>query len=209
MKFINGELFDGLNILKTVFLTGNECIDEKFVSLKEIKLMPLTVTKKCGFVETVEEVTVKSEKLSIKVVEAEMKACEEVLETKEAKLSLMESFLNKTSIKNEVCRLEVSKLQKELVAAQSLAVKSVEKLEKEEKAKNEAQRQILFIKEIHERLDASRNVTFKMRTEELRKNLQTKLSEIDKLVKEVQKKTAEISEKNRKIKELEKKLKPT
>lgn len=44
---MNGEVFQGLKNLKTVWLKANACIDENFMNETEVALMPSVVDEKC------------------------------------------------------------------------------------------------------------------------------------------------------------------
>lgn len=54
---MNGRLFEGLHKLNAVDLSGNDCINKAFRLRQDVGLQSLllSVTKKCGFAETIEE----------------------------------------------------------------------------------------------------------------------------------------------------------
>jgi hypothetical protein len=49
IKYLNGNLFNGINSLKEVWLRKNECIDENFEGQTQIKKMVESITENCGF----------------------------------------------------------------------------------------------------------------------------------------------------------------
>lgn len=52
---MNGRLFNGLNQLRNVYLTGNQCIDQNFEGENQVSTISQVVNEKCGFAETNEE----------------------------------------------------------------------------------------------------------------------------------------------------------
>ena len=73
--------------------------------------------------------------------------------------------------------------------------------------KSQCETQNNFLKETFLKLEIQRNKTFELIEEDLKKTVQFKMQEIDKLTEDVQKKSEEISEKNLKIKSLHEKIK--
>lgn len=93
----------------------------------------------------------------------------------DARLKSIESFMKKTAAEKEICSSENAKHQNEFTAARILAETSIIKLEACEKMNDETRNQITFIKQIYEKLDASRNETCASKTEELQNTLHMKL----------------------------------
>lgn len=86
---MNGNLFYGLKNLQTVYIRGNECIDESFTDLNSTSTFTEIVSEKCGFCE------------SDKPIEVEI--CSNLSET-----TVTETLTNETIEKEENYQLEIS-----------------------------------------------------------------------------------------------------
>lgn len=214
MQFVNAELFSPMRGLTTVFLNHNQCINENFLNQSRIAIMKREVRTKCSFAENVETTTVKVvEDPLIKLLKAEKKACENLVSAKESQLTTTERFLNKTISEKEVCCSRVTKFQQETAALQTKSEVLTAKLDAAEIAKKEALKarddaliQNASDKALCDRLDASRNETFAVATQDLRNTLELKLKEIVGLLNKDIKSTETINNQREKIKQLKEKI---
>lgn len=115
---MNGNLFHELQNLRTVYLRGNECIDESFTDLNDSNsesTFAEIIAEKCGFCET-------DKPIEIEVCTASFQGFDD------------ETLMNETLKENEICRLqialkthEISRLNDELLA-QKNETEEIEKL---------------------------------------------------------------------------------
>lgn len=178
IKTLNGRQFVSLTNLQHVNLIGNDCIDESFLGENKILKLPKVVTEKCA----------------------------QHQQPGQNCFQFLEVINNKTASEKDILLSELSNKTAELT--QHLI--SIAKLQAEvsyvKAAKLQAEAQSSFLIRVYENLDAQRNETFLVKTEELRNTVALKLQEVDELLEEKQRNEAERNEMREEIKALKGKL---
>lgn len=180
---MNGQALGNMKNLKSVTLSRNICINEDFLSLHRIELLPQFVSARCGFTEAASEQT----------------DCDE-------KIATVTAFLNQTILEKEGLQKQLND-QISAVSAKSAQIANLEvKLSAAEDAKAKAEKSFQTVERVYEMLDAQRNQTFAAKTEEMRNTIEAKLMENEDLLTELSEKSAKINDQAAKIKKLEKKI---
>lgn len=187
IKAINGGVLQKLTKLTRVWLTGNVCINENFNDYT-FTSMDHILSQKCGFNETVEQITEK--------------------ETQETQIQQI--VTNKTISELENCQTENTKLNAELVAAKSVRDRNEVTVETMQdrfditvnKLEDRYDNLFALVKDLGNRLEMQYNQTLAANAEKV--NLKT--SENESLMKEMQKKNEEVDANHLKIKSLEERV---
>lgn len=180
IKTLNGRQFASLNNLQHVNLIGNDCIDESFLGGNKISNLPNVVTEKC----------------TLSQHQQHDQSC----------FQFLEAINNKTASEKDILMSELSSKMAENTQHLISIAKLQEEVSYVKAAKLQSETQSSLLIRVYENLDAQRNETFLVKTEELRNTVALKLQEVDELLEEKQRIEAERNEMREEIKALKSKL---
>lgn len=100
IKFINSASFVKLTVLKKVWLRKNTCIKEDFLDETRIAILTQKVTEKCGYDDNL--ITSNS------VIEDKEKENAKLIETLKLRNQVLETFVNETILKKQICESTLS-----------------------------------------------------------------------------------------------------
>lgn len=180
---MNGQVFNNLQNLKKVGLNTNKCIKQDFVQT-QISTLPKIVKSSCGFCELNKPVEIKICEISVQVQKIAGKNFDEILigQRRQEKMiqNLRSTFHTEVPAKmSQTAR--IARLEAELSACKH--------------AKDQAEKQFSLIREFSEKLDAQRVQTCYEKTQEMRKTINLKSQELEKLLNELKEKNSEIERK--------------
>lgn len=120
IKFINGEIFRGLVLLREVWLKSNECINENFQNSTNVLKLPNLVTEQCGFCR--KGINITNCQILSKLEEMETNY-QRSLETKSTELSNKKFEVSKLEVELKITRDAKLQMETQMKLLESMFVR--------------------------------------------------------------------------------------